>query len=758
MARDFVDWALGLFPQIVGFGVLLVVMMGCKQADVSHETCLKGEMHACERSCLEFERLDDCDTLAKHYQESKNASGLLKVSATLCENGRFDGCARRASMHMTQGAPFYDETQARQWFTKGCDGEDAESCAGLGRMMEKGLGGYRDESGAGSKYEKGCAGEYAPGCAWLAAWHRAKKDFERFREAATKACDLGEEQGCNLLGVALLEGLGGAEDKTRALALFEAACAAEVSVACANAGSVYFRADGVSADLKKAREYLNTACEAGEFVACNDLGVLLVDNDDAKDVTRGRELFAKACAEGQPYGCLNAGVYGTDPAQQRNDLRKACEAELPMGCLHFGEALRQGLGGPVDEEGARSVLQKACDARLGQGCVALGLMTESGEDGDIIKAMILFEKACEYEAALCLNAVTRCLDGSKGYVDAATAARLCLSACERGVGGACYDLAELYRDGNGVEASVERAYTFYSKACELDYPAGCSLTGACLLYGKGVEQDATQGVKMLERACALEDAVGCSTLGSLYERGELFARDLAKALSLYEKACGYEAYTCAALARCYREGVGVEVDLAKAEALTKKTCAGQTEESCQSFDLLSGSSARSPVEGLRASLGRIELAALGQGGDKGQAVWQGQGGSLWSQPSGQGAVPTPSNLELPAGLPQEPTAPAEGTETELVEEQGLSKDEVRVVIRGSFAQIRKCNKANPGSPAGKLEMRFMIEMDGSVSEASVESEEYAGSGVAECVLGVVQGLKFPPSEFRTPVNYPFAIN
>lgn len=98
------------------------------------------------------------------------------------------------------------------------------------------------------------------------------------------------------------------------------------------------------------------------------------------------------------------------------------------------------------------------------------------------------------------------------------ARRLWQQGCEAGSAQDCYELAIVYRDGEGVEPDRARYLQLLASACEQDVPSACHNLGHEEL--RAVEEDGAQatperlatGLAFYERACALGSRSACDNL------------------------------------------------------------------------------------------------------------------------------------------------------------------------------------------------------------------------------------------------------
>ena len=114
--------------------------------------------------------------------------------------------------------------------------------------------------------------------------------------------------------------------------------------------------------------------------------------------------------------------------------------------------------------------------------------------------------------------------------------------CTKGEGKvpACLGLAELHREGFGVDKDEARALTILDTACTGDEPSCCAHLGLLHVEGLSVPFNITQqrkGVLYYEKACGLGWAGACWHLGLLYRSGGIVPVDAKRAHLLFEKAC-----------------------------------------------------------------------------------------------------------------------------------------------------------------------------------------------------------------------------
>jgi hypothetical protein len=153
--------------------------------------------------------------------------------------------------------------------------------------------------------------------------------------------------------------------------------------------------------------------------------------------------------------------------------------------------------------------------------------------------------------------------------------------CALGFGAACHRLGVMHQHGQGVTAAAPVAAGFYAKGCDAGYAEACREAG--LMHQRGapaVARDAKRAVDALQKACALRDGWSCFTVGLMYEKADGVERSFPQAAAFYEKACDVPyAMGCVYLGDSYAHGEGVARDAARAASLYARG-AGLLEQDC----------------------------------------------------------------------------------------------------------------------------------------------------------------------------------
>lgn len=126
-------------------------------------------------------------------------------------------------------------------------------------------------------------------------------------------------------------------------------------------------------------------------------------------------------------------------------------------------------------------------------------------------------------------------------------------------------------------------------------------------------------------------------------------------------------------------------------------------------------------------------------------------------------IPGPTNIKYTLTFPASPgSAPA----AESLDGAGpiilgtLAKEEIDAVVKTRLDIIRKCYKEGLSRDpllAGKVVVRFVIAMDGTVLRAEVKSSDLGSPDLEACILEQFRALRFPEPKHCgiVVVSYPF---
>lgn len=177
-----------------------------------------------------------------------------------------------------------------------------------------------------------------------------------------------------------------------------------------------------------------------------------------------------------------------DHAKTRASFVEACESGDVDGCNRAGFALIEGLGGLIDEAGARAAFLKACnpDLHIAYACQIAANMQQAGKGGpvDLVAARAAYAKACIGQIADgCYNYALMMQGGQGGAADMREALVAYSHACDYADAESCIIAGDIFGQSTIVTADYPLAGQFYNAACELDNANGCIRLNALLESG-----------------------------------------------------------------------------------------------------------------------------------------------------------------------------------------------------------------------------------------------------------------------------------
>jgi TPR repeat protein len=192
----------------------------------------------------------------------------LAGETAACEKGDLKACTQLGRALVDGPLGQRDLERARAVHLKACEAGALKSCNALGTLHLRGLGGPQDEARAEELFTKSCGADDMDGCALLGRLRFINRRGKEARELLKRACDAGSFVGCDGLGAAYREAVGGDEDMDEAKRLFQLACDGGEASGCGNLGTMYLRGEGGVKSDARAKELLERACEGGVTAAC----------------------------------------------------------------------------------------------------------------------------------------------------------------------------------------------------------------------------------------------------------------------------------------------------------------------------------------------------------------------------------------------------------------------------------------------------------------------------------------------------------
>ena len=192
-----------------------------------------------------------------------------------------------------------------------------------------------------------------------------KKAIELFQRAA----DLGNADAMNKLGVYHYKGNGVLQDKKKSIELYQKAADMGNTDAMFNLAVCYERGEGVSQDKKKAIELYQRASDMGNTDAMVNLGACYdKGNGVSQDKKKAFQLFQDAADMGNTDAMVNLGLHYNKGEGVSQDQKKAIELYRKASDMGNTDAMVnlslcffKGNGVSQDKKKAIELFQKASD-------------------------------------------------------------------------------------------------------------------------------------------------------------------------------------------------------------------------------------------------------------------------------------------------------------------------------------------------------------------------------------------------------------
>lgn len=543
-----------------------------------------------------------CHRLAQRHEQAlgvaedkARAQALYRDAMTLleaeCGKGVGASCDLVGLMYRDGSGVDADWKKAATLFEQGCTARAGDACYHLGGLVGAGMGVAKDPRRAYQLHEKACV-DYDHGDACFEAGRmlavdEVAGDARGLERLAQRACELGPST-CHLLGFIRQHGKGVAADAAGAIGAYRTACDAGNGVACQWAGDLLLAGSGGAADPRGALTLWEKGCELGDGRSCVHAGRLHWQGDDAAGIAqaqaRGYELFHQGCLRNDTFACewggvvLKDGTDGTGVAKPDTALlyfEHQCSLGGGAGCGFAGDLHRDGkLSTGVDVARAVELYDLGCGAvePTAHGCRQVAHYRREGTDvpKDLLAVARALTVACRVEGETCMDADAALKEAGAGADDQAALRAAIEEGCGRGLEVACASYALLQRHGgHAVAKDLKDSARRLGASCERGYLHGCFLWAAVYEYGLGIAPDKEQAKAVYKRACDGGYHEGCFGLSNLLA-GEGADAD---AMRVWYQSCeAGHASSCNSLGFYYYTAKGVRWDIAEATRLYEKGC------------------------------------------------------------------------------------------------------------------------------------------------------------------------------------------
>jgi serine/threonine protein kinase/TPR repeat protein len=516
-------------------GALVEVVHPSEAFSLYANACSAGDLAACSQQGALLE-------LGKGTASDLGAAKSLYDKA--CAGGNALGCSYRAfALAEGRGEPRNEQKlgalldKSVAGLEEACRSDEPEACVALAATYES-LGKKEMLTHVPDLVERACRAGCPTGCANQAAITILGKYGRRADPVAglqlmDSACRNGEPTACTNIGM-LKAGVGfTSRHGVRGATVFKLACSLDIHVGCAGWGPIENAPPELKESSQVAQKVMASACDAGELVACVNLGGLQCQGVGAPDCGMALQRFETACDGGNPGGCgelatlLQAGRHAPlDRARSAELFRKACDGGEIDSCVN------------VEWKQAEKIpaLQGYCDRGSAAACVALAREFQSdpstlAKGEELLKTVARGTKDRPYPTAFTLLGIQYLRE--KRTRDAFDAMN---QACEqRGEAGCFYAANLLQTGGTGVPRDASKARVLVAKGCSDGDSDGCLLQAVWQLSSTD-ENERLRAIAVMRTLCEDGDGNACNHLGSAYTKGTAVKPDAALAAQYCQAA------------------------------------------------------------------------------------------------------------------------------------------------------------------------------------------------------------------------------
>ena len=281
--------------------------------------------------------------------------------------------------------------------------------------------------------------------------------------AYLKACKLGDQEGCTLLGDYVDRwGIDHPRVQQAERSLKEA-CEASEQQACVGAAHLLVRHEPKSEAYAEALGLFDASCKAGIAGACiSGAEQRRIGKAKKVEAMSPMEMWEAACEKDSPAGCAGLGErFAQRKATWDNAYEawnKACNTGDAGACTQLGKFVLNRHSEPwPQEQPSRAYLKQGCENGSAEGCywLAEADLPKKGDPPE--PAYLLLEQACEGDYGTGCADLAHIHRQRNSNFDDELAADFLQQACDNGHFESCRDLSTMYLRGEGVEKDPAKA-------------------------------------------------------------------------------------------------------------------------------------------------------------------------------------------------------------------------------------------------------------------------------------------------------------
>ena len=319
-------------------------------------------------------------------------------------------------------------------------------------------------AGCSTSFERECNKGFAASCYEHARWleqqaktNSSKVYREKFKNQTilydVKACSLGYINSCEIMKYNKLT--------PNDLSIIENACNSKLQNDKKKMVCYYVAGEYESSDLNNARIYYQKSCDLGYSEACYALANVAYKNND---LDTHNTIYQNLCNLGDENACATLG----EMAVKNKDYTKALQYYKKI-VIQEKPSIYYALNAYLEQS---PKLEQSCTANNAKDCYQAAILYKKYDllrelKGD--KAEFYYKKTCDLKSDVyCVNLGTFYADNA----DYEKAFKIFNKGCKQNIIEACYNLAILYNNGQGVKMSLSNAKKYYYKVCNTSMNLG----------------------------------------------------------------------------------------------------------------------------------------------------------------------------------------------------------------------------------------------------------------------------------------------
>ncbi len=396
------------------------------------------------------------------------------------------------------------------YFKQGADLNDPSCQYNLALMFLYGEGVSRDSTLAIQYFEEAADNGHVPAQAALgglfADESRSDFDPERAEKILKRAIAQGSQTAKSYLAKFYFEVDGSMAALEKSKSLLSDLDIEQSDIAAYTLGRMYYEGKGVDRDQEKAYDLLEKAAANGNPQSQYYLAKVLSDATTGKPSEKALRYYKMAMhSKYLPATRALASIYLSEPTDVIDD---------PLSIHLFHSAAEAGdlqsqlfLIEYYQERGDRDATWKYLEAAAGQGHTeamhVAGVAVLEGTFGPkpIDRGIFWLEKSAQQGSGQAAYDLANYLMDNWNYTsDKAKAFSLYKMALAEGIEAAATPLARMLIEGNGIEASVEKAVPYLIQSAALESAYSQHVLGTLYYEGLSVPQDQVKGYTLLEKA------------------------------------------------------------------------------------------------------------------------------------------------------------------------------------------------------------------------------------------------------------------